>query len=105
MKNTLMEERKRGLQSGAAELPVGVRHVRDEEQMTEKGVEKKRRSEDEGSERQLFTDKRADTWLQSAGRWVEAKSAVSSRDGAACHSLSRATRTPGSRKLHLVFSH
>lgn len=66
---------------------------------------KKKRSEDEGSERQLFTDKQADTWLQSAGRWEEAKSSVSSRDGAPCHSPSRAARTPGSTKLQLIFSH
>lgn len=89
------------MESKRAELPV---RVRDDEQMTEKRVGKKS-SEGEGSERQLFTDKQADTWLQSAGRWEEAKSTVSSRDGAACHSPSRASGTPGSRKLQLIFSH
>lgn len=38
------------------ESPVRVRHVRDDEQMMEKRGKKPER-EDEGSERQLFTDK------------------------------------------------
>lgn len=84
------------------ELPVGARHERDDEQMTEKRVGVGVRTKDEGSERQLFTDKQADTWLQPAGRWGEAKSTVSSGDGAACRG---ATRTPGSSKLQFVFNH
>lgn len=62
------------------------------------GVRVKRQSDGGGREDGLFTDKRADTWSQSAGRWEEANRTVSSRDGAACHDLSRATRTPGSKK-------
>lgn len=78
------------------------RHVRDNKQMMEKS--EKKESEDEGGEQQLFTDKQADTWLPSAGRWEEAKSSVSSRDGAACHSPSEATGTSGSRH-QFIFSH
>lgn len=33
------------------------------------GERVKRQSEGKGSKEQLFTDKRADTWPQSAGRW------------------------------------
>lgn len=33
------------------------------------GDKVKRQSEGKGSEEQLFTDKRADTWPQPAGRW------------------------------------
>lgn len=68
------------------------------------GERVKRQSEGKGSEEQLFTDKRADTWPQPAGRWQEAKRTVSSRDGAACHDLSRAPRTPGGKKPQIIFT-
>lgn len=89
----------------ASQSATCARRGADDRGKSGRGKKKKKRSEDEGSERQLFTDKQADTWLQSAGRWEEAKSTVSSRDGAACHSPSRATRTPGSRELQFILSH
>lgn len=63
------------------------------------------RRQSKGSEGQLFTDRRADTWPRSAGPWSPAKRNVSSRDGAACHNLSGATGMPGQRKAadHLFF--
>ncbi|TWW76715.1 Gap junction delta-2 protein [Takifugu flavidus] len=57
------------------ESPVRVRHVRDDEQMMEKRGKKPER-EDEGSERQLFTDKQTHGCrLQGVGRRPRAPSA------------------------------
>lgn len=46
-----------------------VKSARCERQEADDRERVKRLSEGEGSEEQLFTDKRTDTWPQSAGRW------------------------------------
>lgn len=74
-----------------------VESGRCERQEADDGERVKRRREEE-----FLTDRRADTWPQSAGRWEGARRRVSSRDGAAYHNLSRATRTPGRKKEPLI---
>lgn len=63
------EEEEFGCKAERRRAETTVKSARCERQEADDRERVKRASEGEGSEEQLFTDRRADTWPRSAGRW------------------------------------